>query len=157
MFSTATPGGDWDEILLFILFAAVLVYAIIRLLKFAGLRAFYGEKDKKPVDPLVIHENIHEMDFEKLLQEATENRNYRLAVRLFYLWGLKMLTDNHHLHWEPGKTNHDYLRELSASGLKGGFHQLSYYFEYAWYGDFPVTPELFSRVNGIFTEWKTRI
>lgn len=157
LFSVNAGSGDWDQLLLFVLFASALVYVIIRLLKITTFRIFYGNKAGKPLEALVEEENIHEMDFEKLLREATEEKNYRLAIRLCYLWALKMLADANHLHWEPGKTNHDYLRELRTSPLNGGFRELSYYFEYAWYGNFSVTADLFARVNGIFTEWKTRI
>jgi hypothetical protein len=67
---------------------------------------------------------------------------------------LKMLTDANHVRWEPGKTNHDYLYELKRSDLKSGFRQLSYYFEYAWYGNFSITPELYKKVSGLFNDWK---
>lgn len=157
LFHTDSTSGNWDQLLLFILFAAVLVYVIIRLLKVNTFRILYSDKKGKPIEAIVEEENIHEMDFEKLLKEATEAKNYRLAIRLFYLWSLKMLADANHVHWEPGKTNHDYLKELTASQLNGGFRQLSYYFEYAWYGNFSVSPDLFNRVHGIFSEWKTRI
>lgn len=152
-------GGspEWDRLILFILFAAALVYTIIRLLKLNSVKIFYGEKEKKPVDHIVVEEDIHEMDFETLMKEATNSGNYRLAVRLLYLWSLKMLTDANLVTWEPGKTNHDYLSELRRSDLKGGFRQLSYYFEYAWYGNFSITPELYQRVSGLFNTWKTTL
>lgn len=157
LFQNSGGSGDWDQLILFVLFASALVYVITRLLKVNTFRILYRNKERKPIEAIVEHENIHEMDFEKLLGEATEAKDYRLAVRLCYLWSLKMLADSDHLHWEPGKTNRDYLRDLRASPLSAGFRQLSYYFEYAWYGNFSVTPELFNRVNGIFSEWKTRI
>ena len=156
-FQTDGASGNWDQLLLFVLFAAALVYVIIRLLKINTFRILYKDNGKSPIEGIIEHEDIHEMDFEKLLKEATDAKNYRLAIRLYYLWSLKMLADTNHLHWEPGKTNFDYLLELGSSPLKGGFRQLSYYFEYTWYGNFSVTNELFARVNGIFTEWKTRI
>lgn len=153
---TDGASGQWDQLLLFVLFASALVYAIIRLLKIKTFRLLYKEKGRSDIEGVIEHEDIHEMDFEKLLKEASEAKNYRLAIRLYYLWALKMLADGGHLHWEPGKTNLDYLNELKASPLNGGFHQLSYYFEYTWYGNFSATSQLFSRVNEIFTEWKTR-
>ena len=53
-----------------------------------------------------------------------------------FLYSLKLLSDKHHLDWRPGKTNHDYLDELGDGELKTGFNELSFYFDYAWYGDF---------------------
>jgi hypothetical protein len=154
LFQNRGGSPEWDRLILFVLFASALVYVIIRLLKLNSAKIFYGEKEKKPVDHIVVEEDIHEMDFETLMKEATNAGNYRLAVRLLYLWALKMLTDANHVRWEPGKTNHDYLYELKRSDLKSGFRQLSYYFEYAWYGNFSITPELYKKVSGLFNDWK---
>lgn len=135
----------------------VLAYVILKLLKLDNLRMLYGGERGKKMDHLVIEENIHEMDFEKLLDDAVQNKNFRLAIRVLFLYGLKMLSDKHHIYWEPGKTNHDYLYELRVEELKGDFRQLNYYFEYAWYGNFVVTNELFNKVNTLFTNWRTKI
>lgn len=157
LFHEGGGSPEWDQLILFVLFASALVYVIIRLLKFNSFRIFYGEKDKKPLAHAIEEENIHEMDFETLMKEATGSGNYRLAIRLSYLWALKLLTDANHVTWEPGKTNHDYLAELNRSDLKSGFRALSYYFEYAWYGNFSVSPDLYRRVSGLFNEWKTSL
>lgn len=157
LFQEGEGSPQWDQLILFVLFAAALVYAIIRLLKFNTLRIFYGEKDKKPLEHAIEEEDIHEMDFDTLMKEATAAGNYRLAVRLLYLWALKLLTDANHVNWEPGKTNHDYLAELRGSDLKTGFRQLSYYFEHAWYGNFSVTPDLYKKVSRLFNDWKTTL
>ncbi|HEX7014189.1 MAG TPA: DUF4129 domain-containing protein [Cyclobacteriaceae bacterium] len=157
LFHEGGGSPEWDRLFLFVLFVSALVYAIIRLLKFNTFRIFYGEKDKKPLEHAVEQEDIHEMDFEALMREATGSGNYRLAVRLLYLWALKLLADANHVTWEPGKTNLDYLAELDRTELKSGFRQLSYYFEYAWYGNFSITPELYQRVSGLFNTWKTTL
>lgn len=157
LFKDRGVSPEWDRLILFVLFTSALVYVIIRLLKINSLKIFYGEKEQKPLEHAVAEENIHEMDFETLVKEATTAGNYRLAVRLLYLWALKLLTDANHVTWVPGKTNYDYLREIKSSDLKNGFRQLSYYFEYAWYGNFSVTPELFKKVSGLFNDWKTTV
>lgn len=157
LFNQGGGSPEWDRLILFVLFAAALVYAIIRLLKFNSFKIFYGEKEKKPLEHAIEEEDIHEMDFETLMKEATTAGNYRLAIRLLYLWALKLLTDANHVTWEPGKTNHDYLAELRKSDLKNGFRQLSYYFEYAWYGNFSISPELYKKVSGLFNDWKTTL
>lgn len=157
LFHEGGGSPEWDRLILFVLFATGLVYAIIRLLKFNSFRIFYGEKAKKPLEHAIEQEDIHEMDFETLMKEATGKGNYRLAIRLSYLWALKLLTDAHYVNWEPGKTNHDYLAELNRTDLKSGFRQLSYYFEYAWYGNFSVSPELYRKVSALFNDWKTTL
>jgi hypothetical protein len=129
----------------------------MRLLKIDALKMFYGRADKVTINHSIIEENIHEMDFEKLIQEALARKEYRLAIRLLFLHGLKLLADRHHITWEPGKTNHDYLNELTSKELKTGFNELNFYFEYAWYGNFVITDELYNRVTDIFNNWKINI
>ncbi|WP_333818920.1 DUF4129 domain-containing protein [Ohtaekwangia sp.] len=148
---------DWGNVIVGILVVSVLIYVILRLLKIDALKIFYAKADKTAMVHEVIEENIHEMDFEKLIQEALLRKEYRLAIRLIFLHGLKLLADHHHITWEPGKTNHDYLNELTAKELKSGFHELNFYFEYAWYGNFVITDELYGRVNNIFNNWKSNI
>lgn len=97
------------------------------------------------------------MDFEKLIREALEKKEYRYGVRLTFLYALKLLSDKQHVDWRPGKTNHDYLEELNEGELKTGFNELSFYFDYAWYGEFAVNENLFQRVQVIFDNWRKHI
>ena len=118
---------------------------------------FYGVSKTSAVKYAVLEENIHEMDFDKLVQEALSKKEFRLAIRLTFLHGLKLLSDRQHIYWEPGKTNHDYLDELKAPELKSDFAKLNYYFEWAWYGNFKVSQDTFNHVKDLFNHWKTKI
>ena len=142
------------RMLLVVIFIAAMTYAVLRLMKVDSVKLFYGRRKINPANRLIIEENIHEMDFEKLLEEAIRNKDYRLTVRLFFLYGLKMLADKQHLYWEPGKTNHDYINELKQVELRNDFNRLNYYFEYAWYGNFTLTADMVDRVKATFTNLK---
>lgn len=142
------------KVLLYILCGAVLVYAILKYFKLDVRKVFYSTSDSGNMDYAVLDENIHEMDFEKLIQEAIDKREYRNAIRLIYLYALRNLSDNQLIHWEPGKTNYDYVYEVENKALRKGFSELSFYFDYAWYGDFKINQEHFEKVNGIFNHWK---
>lgn len=157
LFRPEVEEGRWYDFFIFTAVTLIVVYVIMRLLKINHLKLFYGSQGKKVVNQLVIEENIHEMDFEVLLSEAVEKKEYRKAIRLTYLLSLKLLADKQYIHWEPGKTNHDYLNELTERQLKPDFRELNYYFEYAWYGNFAVTPALFSRVDAVFSNWRKKI
>jgi hypothetical protein len=76
---------------------------------------------------------------------------------LIFLYSLKLLSDNQHINWQPGKTNHDYLAEIKTEELKPGLSELSHYFDYAWYGGFPISTTQFNTVNTIFSSWRTAI
>ena len=126
------------------------------ILKVNAYRIFYGDA-ALPISHQAIDENIHEMDFDRLIHDALAKQDYRLGVRLLFLFALKMLSDKNHIHWMQGKTNHDYLNELSAGDVKKGFSELNYFFEYAWYGNFLVTDGMYARVKQTFDEWRRSI
>jgi hypothetical protein len=153
-FSFRTPSGRF---VIYVITTIIVGFIIFFILKSTGFKVFLS--NKKIVGEGSEHEdeNIHEMDFDALLNQALSNNDYRRGVRLLFLSALKMLSDRSLIHWEQGKTNHEYMSELKQTELVEGFNQLSYYFDYAWYGDFQVTEETYKRVQNIFTNWKSKI
>jgi len=102
-------------------------------------------------------ENIHEIDFDKQIETAISQHNYRLAVRLLYLKCLKQLSDAALIQWQPEKTNSAYLDELNNTNQYSGFKVLTRQFEYIWYGDFPIDGDLFSQINTMFQKFKKEV
>ncbi len=148
---------NWGRILLYAVGLVVLIVIIMMLLKVDALRVFQSGADKGAIDYRTFSENIHEMDFDALIREAVSKKEYRVGVRLIFLHALKILADRQQVDWRPGKTNHDYLAELKEGDLKTGFNELSFYFDYTWYGDFNVTENLFQRVSIIFDGWRKTV
>lgn len=128
---------------------AICVYGYTRLKDsdFAG--AFFGRSTATDMNLGIEEENIHEMDFDALIREAEQQKNFRRAVRLQYLQILKQLTNRNLIRWRPEKTNHDYLNELSQANLQSAFRELTNTFEYVWYGNFNLNAtEYDQRVTG---------
>jgi hypothetical protein len=148
---------NWGKLLAYIVGIVLMVVLIMMLLRVNAFKMFYSGVGSSAFRYNGLDENIHEMDFEKLIEEAVAKKDYRGGVRLLFLYALKILSDKNHIHWDQGKTNHDYIDELKLGELKGGFSDLNYYFEYAWYGNFKVTAETFDHVRDIFKTWKTNI
>lgn len=148
---------DWGQFAAFAFIVVVLCMVILRILKIDALKIFYGASKTNSAKYAVLEENIHEMDFDKLIQDALAKKEFRLAIRLIFLQSLKLLADGQHIYWEPGKTNHDYLHEVKAPELKGDFAKLNYYFEWAWYGNFNISQETFNHVKDLFNHWKIKI
>jgi len=148
---------NWGRVFSYVIGIGVIVILIMMLLKVNAFKVFYSGEGSGTFQHNVLDENIHEMDFERLIDEAVAKKDYRSGIRLLFLHALKMLSDKNHIHWDQGKTNHDYIDELKLAELKPGFSDLNYYFEYAWYGNFNVNADTFDHVRNIFKTWKTNI
>lgn len=149
-------GTDWGRVIVYIIGLALFVVLIMMILKVNAFKVFYsgtGTTQKYQV----LDENIHEMDFDKLIQEAMDQQDYRRGIRLLFLYALKLLSDRQLIHFESGKTNHDYVGELTKNELKTGLNELSFYFDYAWYGNFQINRDTFSKAQNIFNDWKNRL
>jgi Domain of unknown function (DUF4129) len=156
LFGNATTT-DLGRFLMYTIAIILTIVVIMMLLKVNAFRVFYSGADQGKQGYQVFHENIHEMNFEKLIQEATEKNEYRLATRLVFLYALKILSDKHLIDFSAGKTNHDYVEELKKGEMKTGLNELSFYFDYAWYGNFTISAEQFQKVHNTFSFWKENV
>ncbi len=143
----AATNTTFGKILLYVLGAVLIVICIIKIFQINVREVFYGRSDVSRLNFEELEDQIDTLDFEKLLQEAIQNQDFRLAVRLVYLRTLKALSDTHLIDWAPGKTNYEYLNELKGDALQNPFRELSYYFDYAWYGDFEVDEVLYDKAT----------
>ncbi len=156
IFDKATTT-DLGRFLMYLVAIVLTIVVIMMMLKVNAFRVFYSGADQGKQGYQVFHENIHEMNFEKLIQEATEKNEYRLATRLIFLYALKILSDKHLIDFNAGKTNHDYVEELQSGEIKTGLNELSFYFDYAWYGNFAINEGQFQKVKNTFTFWKEKV
>lgn len=157
LFSGMVPSGVqgtiWEfvfEVLPYIVMIGAIVFVVLKLTQ-TNLRGLFAKQSDKVVgDFTQIDENIHEMNFNTLIDEAIVAGHYRRAVRLLYLKSLKELSDRGLIDFSREKMNHDYLRELERSPLREPFADATLLFEYIWYGDMPVTASSFPRVREAF-------
>ncbi len=155
MADTAT-STNWGRVMTYVGVLAILIVIVMMLLKVNAFNIFKGNEAAQ-VPHHVLDENIHEMNFDTLIQEALSGKDYRLAVRLLFLYALKMLSDGNYVHWAQGKTNHDYINELKGGDIKTGFSELNYFFEKAWYGNFAITDMMYARVRSTFDSWRRKV
>lgn len=96
-------------------------------------------------------------DIQGLIKQALDNHNYRLAIRYYYLYLLKLLTERELITWEIQKTNDDYIQELSQSTLKPLFQKVTLLYDYIWYGKFAIDRETYDKAKGNFDQLKNSI
>lgn len=149
-------GTDWGRLIVYVIALALLVAVVMLMLKVNAFRILYsGQGAAQQYE--VLDENIHEMDFDKLIQEAADRQDYRRGIRLLFLYALKLLSDKQLIHWESGKTNHEYVGELGKGELRNGLNELSFYFDYAWYGNFTINRDTFGKAQNTFVDWKSKL
>ena len=96
-------------------------------------------------------ENVHELDFDTLIEEAKNQSNYRLATRLYYLKTLKRLSDSGLINWQKNKTNFEYYYELKGEERRKQFYNLTRLFESVWYGNLEISETTFNENLETFT------
>lgn len=153
-------GGALSDTWLLIRYIVVflLVCLVIRQLLKANMSTLFFRPPPSPnIAYEVLEENIHEIDFDEQIQKAIAQQAYRKAVRLYYLKSLKTLTDKGVIQWTPDKTNQRYVYELRKHHLQQPFRELTYLFDYVWYGDFTLNQETFNDAQHQFIQFQQQI
>jgi hypothetical protein len=102
-------------------------------------------------------EIIKTKDIQKLIEQALENQDYRLAVRYSYLLILKRLSNAHVIEYEFDKTNSDYIAEITSENINDQFKKVTTLYDYIWYGSFSVTQADYQIAQKTFNRLKTQI
>lgn len=102
-------------------------------------------------------ELIKTKDLEKLKNDALDRKNYRLAVRYWYLQTLQNLDQLELIEYEFEKTNADYASELVHQSFADSFMKTTNYYNFAWYGGFDVNEIQFQKINRLFKELQEHI
>jgi hypothetical protein len=138
IFRLIDEGGNAVSVIFYIIIFGILLFVIIKLLGFKYQGLFIRSKQIKGSEIEVFDEDIHEIDFDEMINNALETNNYSLAVRYLYIKFLKVLTDREFIEWEKNKTNKDYYKEMKKTRYFSVFKRLTFVYEYVWYGEFPI-------------------
>ena len=134
-----------------VIIVLIVIYLIVKvIMNKEGQWIFGRNSDKKIIRYDEIEKNLHLVDFEKLIKETIQSGEQRLAIRYYYLWLLKKLSEKEIIEWDVEKTNSDYLHEIKNEGLKKSFSYLSYLYNYIWYGEFEIDDTEFEKAKVLF-------
>ncbi|MDT0689050.1 DUF4129 domain-containing protein [Salegentibacter sp. F188] len=142
LFGEYTPGGFLQFIitifpyLILVLVLGFVFWLITRLDPGSSLL-------NSPAEPEVFlseeEEIIQSKDISRLIDEAIANKQYRLAVRYYYLLNLKRLDETGIISYQLQKTNEDYSGEIQKESVKQQFRKITRLYDFIWYGDFKVS------------------
>lgn len=128
-------------------FAFAFLYFLIKVLGGDVNSLFKASSKGHDLAYELSEEAIHEIDFEMEIQKASSAKNHRLVIRLYYLMALKKASEQGLITLMQGKTNRDYLYEISAHSMSEEFNHLSYLFDYTWYGHFDANEDHVSQAR----------
>lgn len=131
------------RVLPYIIAGLVLFFIIKFFLKVNAQNIIDGKSAKSIVNLSEDEVLIKDKDLSKLIKEAINEGNYKLAVRYYYLLLLKNLSEKELISWQQEKTNEDYIKELANNKLNTDFEKLTYLYDYVWYGEFLIDKEKF--------------
>ncbi|WP_128755245.1 DUF4129 domain-containing protein [Aquimarina sediminis] len=110
------------------------------------------EKQQPPQIELTEDEDIiQNQDIQQLINKALQQKNYRLAIRYYYLSILKKLSDQELIQWEAQKTNTDYIKELTDNHMQDQFKSITKLYDFIWYGNFEVNEKAYQKAEKEFT------
>lgn len=134
-----------------ILLLTLIVYLVIRQLnerEIAVVRSDLSDYTLEQLDA-----TVGETELERFLRESLERKEFRAAVRIYYLLVLNRLNERRLIKWERDKTNRAYLNELSDTALCHRFAELTLTYEMMWYGEAPLDETVFDRIRPDFARF----
>lgn len=146
---------SWLGYLLLILLAVALIFLIFYFFMNRDRKgkAVYDIPDIQEVNPI----DIPLTELQRLLKEALENKDYRGAVRIYFIFTVRGLTQNGLIRWEKEKTNFQYLREMVGRPEYDDFNRSVSYFEIIWYGKRDIDLQVFEQIKPSFTKLLDRL
>ncbi|HSN62074.1 MAG TPA: hypothetical protein VLR49_14140, partial [Ferruginibacter sp.] len=134
------------------IFVGVILYQLFK------NKGFFKRVDRVGVEEEVVvpDEDILEQNFDKLLQQAYTQGDYRLAIRYQFLKTLQRLRDKDRIEFSVDKTNSRYVHEVPEH-WRNDFAKLILNYEYVWYGNFALTAAQYDLLQKKYTSFNEKI
>lgn len=156
-------AGNWSaffQVFFFLLVIGALVFFMVRIFggaAFLSNKKVASEKIKYSIEQ--VEDNLQKADLEGFAQHAIQNQDYKLALRLYYLQIIKVLSRQKVIKWKRDKTNREYVREVqrNQSDYAVDFKQLTRLFERVWYSDISINQSQFQQFQPLFSAFLKKI
>jgi hypothetical protein len=147
----------WLSTVLLILLSVIII----------GVLLWIWLYNKKTGNPKIIQktdeENLQDSiektqsELEQMLAKAMAEKDYRLAVRIYFVFIIKLLKEKELITWDKKKTNTQYLREMQNNAHFSTFHTCVNLFEMIWYGKRQLNENEFYIVEPLFKNYLQKI
>ena len=140
------------------LLLAIGVFIIIRLLyKYDVFKRRAAAQNQPDIQLADDEKIVKSSNISDLIKNAKVQKDHRMAVRYLYLNLLRQLDTREYIRFKKDKTNDDYIAELSDQPLISEFENLTYYYDFIWYGQYPVDEAFFSQIEQKFDHFLAQI
>jgi hypothetical protein len=146
----------WD-ILIYILIVLAVIAVVFGIYKSEIKGLFFSNKNINRLNVSEVLEDIHSIDYDKMIEEAIAGKKYRYAIRLNYLRSLKFLSDKEIINWKIDKTNREFLKEIKSNIIKSKFEKLTTDFESIWYGGFEIDYSAYTHLQNIYSDFNSSL
>lgn len=142
------------KFVLILLVIGVVLFIIYFIVQNSDFNYFKKRKKEEEVESGSYEDVYTFTEWDKSLNEAIAQGNFRLAIRILYLQSLQRLHLENHIVYKQEKTNWDYVNQLQQDSLRKNFTQLTKYFDYIWYGHFSIDETRFRELHQQFTQFQ---
>jgi len=150
---TSSNRGDlnlgWTKWLLLTILVVLVAYLIYQVF----IKTQIDDKGKK-VEQIDLDElaptQISKSELEIRLEKALAAEDYRLAIRIYFIFIIKALSEKDWITWEKRKTNLSYLMEMRGKSSYNQFEKCVSMFEFSWYGHYEVDKRKYSNIEPTF-------
>ena len=136
------------------LFLAILAAAVIYLIVTTKFSNVFNKPTNAPVNEIITEDtkiedigSLENINFASQIANAEENKNYRLAVRLYYLWLIKKLDKSRLIVFHINKTNRQYCDEMRGNKYAIEFEKCTHYYNSVWFGEFQIQEEVYQKIT----------
>jgi hypothetical protein len=143
-------------VIFYLVVFSTCAYILIRYLRGEAESAWQSDKENS----LLFTEEgsqLSSTDLAALLQEEISAGNYNKAVRILFLQTIQQLALQGFISLHQEKTNSDFIHEITDSGIRDQFRELTRIYEFLWYGNQAVDQSYFDRIASQFHLFNNRI
>ena len=119
----------------YIILIIAIIFTLIKVGKLEFGSVSFKSRNNNFATVYTDHEDVHKIDFDKAIQKALKQNNYRLAIRFHYLNILKQLSLSGIIEHSIHKTNMEYMYEIKEENIRSKFKEVAFIFDYIWYGE----------------------
>lgn len=150
------PIKETPTLLYYMLYLAVAIVLLFVLYKLFGKSLFPNNKKLKKEHALSVKdldENPMETELDRFLKEALLNKDFSLALRVYYLMALQKMHEKKYIRWKKEKTNYDYVNESLSKPYATQFQSNTFVFEYFWYGNHKLEEHEYASLSKSFIQF----